>query len=241
MARHRDPLGVVHGIQRERSAACRRRGSEHRENRMTGPCVSSSACQYFLFGFGYIGYMTFVVASMVAKGGSQLDVALTWGTLGVATMLAPLAWRAPRSRWYASKMLAAIGIVLSIGAAIPLYSTSRTAMIVSAFLFGIAMFSVPASVTDMVKTSLPKPAWSPAVAFFTVYSLPVNSWDRSSQGGSRTRRSRSIGDLRGSTCVLLAASVVAMCQREPIAFLLHRQDGAGSATPRRPALALPRK
>lgn len=196
---------------------------------------------YFLFGFGYIGYMTFVVASMVAKGASQLDVALTWGTLDVATMLAPLAWRAPRSRWYASKMLAAIGIVLSVGAAIPLYSTSRAAMIVSAFLFGIAMFSVPASVTDIVKTSLPKPAWSSAVAFFTVLFAAGQIMGPLFTGWLADATQSLNGGLAGSTCVLLAASVVAMCQREPIAFVRRRQDGAGSATPRRPALALPRK
>ena len=39
---------------------------------------------------------------------------------------------------------------------------------VSAFLFGIAMFSVPASLTDLVKASLPRPAWGPAIALFTV-------------------------------------------------------------------------
>ena len=46
---------------------------------------------YFLFGAGYIAYMTFVVAWMVSHGASALDVALTWGTLGIATMLAPIA------------------------------------------------------------------------------------------------------------------------------------------------------
>ena len=75
---------------------------------------------YFLFGVGYIAYMTFVVAWMVSHGASALDVALTSGSLGLATMLAPLAWRVPRSRWPAAKTLAAAGVVISVGAAIPL-------------------------------------------------------------------------------------------------------------------------
>src|SRR5204862_1160598 len=54
------------------------------------------------------------------------------------------------------------------GAAIPLYSTALPAMILSAFLFGTAMFSVPTSITDLIKTSLPKTAWGPAMAVFTV-------------------------------------------------------------------------
>ena len=123
---------------------------------------------YFLFGLGYIAYMTFVIAWMVSRGASAVSVALTWGTLGVATMLAPIVWRVPRSRWSVAKMLAAVGIVISIGAAIPLYSTALPAMILSAFFFGTAMFSVPTSITDLIKTSLPKTAWGPAMAVFTV-------------------------------------------------------------------------
>jgi hypothetical protein len=34
---------------------------------------------YFLFGVGYIAYMTLVVAWMVSHGASALDVGLTWG------------------------------------------------------------------------------------------------------------------------------------------------------------------
>jgi MFS family permease len=64
---------------------------------------------YFLIGVGYIAYMTFVVAWMASHGASAVDVALTWGTLGVATMVAPIAWRVPRSRWPAAKMLAGYG------------------------------------------------------------------------------------------------------------------------------------
>jgi len=123
---------------------------------------------YFLFGVGYIAYMTFVVAWMVSHGASALDVALTWGTLGIATMLAPIGWRLPRARWYPAKVLAAVGVILSVGAAMPLVSTSLPAMILSALFFGAAMFTAPTAVTDLVKTSLPRTAWGPAVATFTV-------------------------------------------------------------------------
>src|SRR6185369_3687717 len=116
------------------------------------PALSS----YFLFGLGYIAYMTFAVAWMMSHGARAFAVALTWGTLGVATMLAPLMWRVPRTRWHASRVLAATGIVLAIGAAIPLLSTSLSAMVLSAAFFGSAMFTVPTGVTDLVKTSLPK-------------------------------------------------------------------------------------
>jgi len=123
---------------------------------------------YFLFGAGYIAYMTFVVAWMVARGASPLGVSLTWGTLGAATMLAPIIWRVPRARWPAARTLAAVGVVIGIGAAIPLYSASLPAMVLSAFFFGTGMFSAPTSITDLIKGALPKAAWAPALAVFTV-------------------------------------------------------------------------
>ena len=174
----------------------------------------AALASYFLFGVGYIAYMTFVVAWMVAHGGSALEIALTWSVLGLATMTAPLVWRVPRARWRPASVLAATGVVLSLGAAIPLYSTSMGAMVVSAWLFGSAMFSVPTAITEIVKQSLQRRAWGPAVAFFTfVFSIgqaigPVlTGWladvSHSLQAG-----------LAASVTLLLAASVVATLQRE---------------------------
>ena len=98
----------------------------------------------------------------------------------------------PRARWSAARTLAAAGVVLSVGAAIPLFSTSLPAMILSALLFGAAMFTAPTAVTDLVKTSLPKPAWGPAVAVFTVVFAIGQSIGPSCPDGSRTRHSRSM-------------------------------------------------
>jgi predicted MFS family arabinose efflux permease len=168
---------------------------------------------YFLFGVGYIAYMTFVVAWMVSHGASALDVALTWGTLGIATMLAPVGWRVPRSRWYAAKTLAAAGAILSVGAAIPLFSTSLPAMILSALLFGAAMFTAPTAVTDLVKSSLPKTAWGPAVAVFTVV-FAVGQAIGPVLSGWLADATRSLyAGLAGSVAILLAASAAAMSQR----------------------------
>ncbi len=169
---------------------------------------------YFLFGVGYIAYMTFVVAWMVSHGASALDVALTWGTLGIATMLAPIGWRVPRSRWYAAKTLAAVGVILSVGAAIPLVSTSRPAMILSALFFGAAMFTAPTAVTDLVKTSLPKAAWGPAVAVFTVVFAIGQAIGPVLSGWLADATQSLYAGLAGSVAILLAASAAALCQRD---------------------------
>ena len=158
--------------------------------------------------------MTFVIAWMVSRGASAVSVALTWGTLGVATMLAPIVWRVPRSRWSAAKMLAAVGVVTSIGAAIPLYSTALPAMILSAFFFGTAMFSVPTSITDLIKTSLPKTAWGPAMAVFTVVFAIGQSMGPVLSGWIADAAHSLNASLAASVVILLGASVAGMHQRE---------------------------
>jgi len=174
----------------------------------------ASLASYFLFGLGYIGYMTFMVASMVAKGASHLDVVLTWATLGLAAMFAPLVWRSLRARWPAPRMLALIGGVITVGTAIPLYSASRSATMLSALLFGVAMFSVPASVTDIVKSALPKPAWGRAVALFTVLFAIGQMLGPIFAGWLADRTHSLNATLEASTVILLSASLIALFQRE---------------------------
>ena len=170
-------------------------------------------CSYLLFGIGYIVYMTFVVAWMVSHGGSALEVALTWGVLGAATMAAPLVWRVPRMRWRPASLLAATVAVLCVGAALPLYSTSMSAMLASAFLFGSAMFSVPAAITEIIKASLAPRAWGPAVAFFTfVFSIGQAIGPIFSGWLADVSRSLQAG-LVASVALLLASCGVALYHR----------------------------
>jgi len=183
---------------------------------------------YFMFGIGYIGYITFVIAWMVSHGASAVDITLTWSTLGIATMVAPMLWRVQRARWQAGTMLAAASLVISIGAAVPLWSTSLPAMLVSAFLFGIAMFSIPAAITDLVKTSLPKSAWGSALAIFTVLFAVGQAIGPVLIGWlADATRSLNAG-LAGSVAMLLASSVAAMFQREvrPARISPHRRISA---------------
>jgi predicted MFS family arabinose efflux permease len=184
---------------------------------------------YFLFGAGYIAYMTFVVAWMKSHGASTLDVALTWGTLGIAAMLAPIGWRVPRSRWYPARTLAAAGSILSIGAAIPLFSTSLAAMIISAFLFGGAMFTAPTAVTDLVKTSLPKTAWGPAIAVFTVVFAVGQAIGPFLSGWLADATHSLYAGLAGSVIILLVASATAMYQKKTAEAPRYALRNAGGA------------
>lgn len=175
--------------------------------------LRAALASYFLFGAGYIAYMTFVVAWMVSHGRAALDVSLTWGTLGIATLVAPLAWRVPRARWRAATVLAASGVVLGIGAALPLVSTSRPAMLMSAVFFGGAMFTAPAAVTDLVKTSLPKTSWGSVVSVFTVVFAIGQAIGPVLTGWLADVTQSLQAGLAGSVAILVVASATAMRQR----------------------------
>ena len=175
--------------------------------------LRAALASYFLFGAGYIAYMTFVVAWMVSHGRAALDVSLTWGTLGIATLVAPLAWRVPRARWRAATVLAASGVVLGIGATLPLVSTSRPAMLMSAVFFGGAMFTAPAAVTDLVKTSLPKTSWGSAVSVFTVVFAIGQAIGPVLTGWLADVTKSLQAGLAGSVAILAVASATAMRQR----------------------------
>ena len=174
----------------------------------------ASLASYFLFGAGYIAYMTFVVAWMKAHGAPALEVSVTWVALGLATIFAPILWRVPIGRWRGGKTLAAASTLVSIGAAVPLFSTAFPAMVVSALLFGGGMFTAPAAVTTLVKKSLPKAAWGAAVAAFTVVFALGQSIGPILTGWLADATSSLYAGLAGSALILLLAGAVALCQRE---------------------------
>jgi len=129
---------------------------------------AAELASYALFALGYIGYMTFVIAWMRLNDASTATVIAVWFVLGFATLIAPLVWRRPAEHWPGGRPLAAVMMVLTAGAALPLASAHAAAMLLSAALFGIAMFSVPSSIGSFIKRALPRPAWGSAIATFTV-------------------------------------------------------------------------
>ncbi|MCL4745163.1 MAG: YbfB/YjiJ family MFS transporter [Burkholderiaceae bacterium] len=191
------------------------RGAAHAAQAARWPHAAFVAAfvAYASFALGYIGYMTFVVAWMRENGASTTSVILVWSMLGLATVVAPLVWRVPFERWRGGRPMAAVLAVLAIGAWLPLASASLPAMLLSAALFGCAMFSVPAAVNTLVKHSLGKPAWGSAMATFTIVFAAgqiigptVTGWLADLYGSLRP-------GLALSVAVLFAGAVAATVQR----------------------------
>ena len=169
---------------------------------------------YTLFALGYIGYMTFVIAWMRANGASTATVVAMWFVLGLATLLAPLVWRKPAEHWPGGRPLAAVMAVLACGAALPLASTHAAAMLVSAALFGTAMFSAPSSVGSFIKRALPRPAWGSAIATFTAVFAAGQIAGPVAIGWLADRSGSLETGLAASAALLALGAVAALAQRD---------------------------
>lgn len=180
------------------------------------PCLPELA-GYFLFGLGYIAYMTFVVAWLRQSTIDTLPLAATtsimWSTLGVMTLLAPVLWRRLFNGRRDGLPMAASMLVLAAGAALPLALPSILGIWLSAALVGASVFMVPSAATGFVKTNLPKPAWGGALAVVTsLFAIgqaigPVAAGWISDRSGSLST------GLAVSAAVLVLGAGIALLQR----------------------------
>ena len=175
---------------------------------------AAELASYTMFALGYIGYMTFVIAWMRVNGASTATVIAVWFVLGLATLLAPLVWRNPAEHWPGGRPLAAVMVVLTAGAALPLASAQPAAMLLSAGLFGLAMFSAPSSVGSFIKRALPRPAWGSAIATFTAVFAAGQIAGPVAIGWLADRSGSLQVGLAASAALLALGAVLALAQRD---------------------------
>ena len=178
--------------------------------------LKAGLAAYTLFGLGYIGYMTFVIAWMRDNGASTGEVIAVWSTFGIASLAGPWVWQRALAHWLPGRMLAAALAVVALGALLPLLNAGIVSMLLSAALFGASMWNIPGSVTTLVKRALPKQEWGAAVASFTIVFAtgqiggPVmTGWLADLYGGLRVGLACSVG-------VLALGAVVALMQRDVV-------------------------
>jgi len=184
------------------------------EARWTLRPFAAELAAYAMFALGYIGYMTFVIAWMRINGASTATVIAVWFVLGLATLIAPLLWRKPAEHWPGGRPLAAVLAVLTVGAVLPLASTQSAAMLLSATLFGVAMFSAPSSVGSFIKRALPRPAWGSAIATFTVVFAAGQIAGPVAIGWLADRSGSLQIGLAASAGLLAVGAVLALAQRD---------------------------
>jgi predicted MFS family arabinose efflux permease len=123
---------------------------------------------YFLFGAGYIAYMTFMIAFVRDAGGGALAQSAFWTCIGIGAIAQPWVWGGLMARGRGGWVTALMIGITAIGALIPLAGTSPTVLAISALVFGNAFFAVVSSTTVFARFNYPPDAWPRAIAMMTI-------------------------------------------------------------------------
>jgi len=123
---------------------------------------------YFLFGAGYIAYMTFMIAYVRDGGGGPAAQSAFWCLIGLSAFVTPWLWRRVLAMDRGGLTTAVILGVNAVGAALPLFGHSTALLATSALVFGVAFFAVVGSTTAFVRFNYPPAAWPTAIAAMTI-------------------------------------------------------------------------
>jgi predicted MFS family arabinose efflux permease len=123
---------------------------------------------YFLFGAGYIAYMTFMIAYVRDGGGGAAAQSIFWSLIGVSAFVTPWVWRRVLALDRGGLTTTIILGVNAIGAALPIFGHSPLLLALSALIFGVAFFAVVGSTTAFVRFNYPPSAWPTGIAALTI-------------------------------------------------------------------------
>ena len=123
---------------------------------------------YGLFGVGYIGYMTFVIALLREQGVAPGAVTGFYALLGLAVVASARLWAGLLDRYRGGQALAILNTLLGVATVLPALTSSWGVVLVSGLLFGGVFLSVVASTTALVRHNLPAEQWAAGISAFTI-------------------------------------------------------------------------
>jgi predicted MFS family arabinose efflux permease len=170
-----------------------------------------------MFGVGYIGYMTFVIALLKEQGMGAATITWFYSVLGLAVIASSRIWARMLDRFQGGQSLAILNALLGVATILPALTAAPTLVFASGVMFGAIFLSVVASTTALVRHNLPPHAWSAGISAFTVvFALgqvigpSVIGWIADGPGGLQR-------GLIFSALALLAGAMLASRQR-PLPF-----------------------
>src|SRR6478609_4684255 len=123
---------------------------------------------YFLFGAGYIAYMTFMIAYVRDGGGGAAAQSTFWSLIGISAFFTPWVWRRVLALDRGGLTTTIILGVNAIGAAMPIFGHSPLLLAASALVFGVAFFAVVGSTTAFVRFNYSPSNWPAGIAAMTI-------------------------------------------------------------------------
>ena len=123
---------------------------------------------YGLFGVGYIGYMTFVVALLRDQGVSGTGITVFYALLGLAVVASSRIWAGLLERARGGQALALLNALLGVATVLPALTSAWPVVLASGLLFGGVFLSVVASTTALVRHHLAPVQWAAGISAFTI-------------------------------------------------------------------------
>jgi predicted MFS family arabinose efflux permease len=123
---------------------------------------------YFLFGAGYIAYMTFMIAYVRDAGGGAAAQSAFWCLIGLSAFVTPWLWRGVLALDRGGISTAIILGVNAVGAGLPLFGHSTAWLAASALVFGVSFFALVGSTTAFVRFNYPPATWPAGIAAMTI-------------------------------------------------------------------------
>jgi predicted MFS family arabinose efflux permease len=123
---------------------------------------------YALFGVGYIGYMTFVIALLREQGVGAGAITTFYALLGLAVVASARIWAGLLDRARGGGALALLNALLGLATVLPALTAAWPVVLGSGLLFGGVFLSVVASTTAFVRHNLPAAQWAAGISVFTV-------------------------------------------------------------------------
>ncbi len=123
---------------------------------------------YGMFGVGYIGYMTFIVALWREQGLPPWAITGFYAALGLAVMASPRLWARLLDRHRDGRPMALLNGLLGAATLAPALSSAWPVVLASGLLFGAVFLSVVASTTAWVRHNLPASQWAGGIGAFTI-------------------------------------------------------------------------
>lgn len=163
---------------------------------------------YFLFGAGYIAYMTFMIAFVRDAGGGAAAQSAFWCLIGLSAFASPWVWRGVLARGHSGVSTAIILGFNALGAALPLLSQSPAMLALSALVFGVAFFAVVTATTAFVRFNYPSALWPSGIAAMTI-AFGIGQTLGPIVTGWITDATGSLSSGLGVSAATLAAGVVA--------------------------------
>lgn len=122
---------------------------------------------YFMFGVGYIGYMTFVVALLKEQGMRPPVVTTFYAALGLSVVASSRIWARALDHFKGGQAIAILCALLGVATSLPALTARPVVVFASGLLFGAVFLSIVASTTALVRHNLPQAAWSSGISLFT--------------------------------------------------------------------------